>query len=128
MADPVHGVLLTGPELHYTLKAFEVLLRDRRPSPQLAEHLARLQRAYVETDNAAQKACGCGRFADSDGRTGALLPGDVLDTDEAAAILGISAAGVRDLARRGRLPAVQAGGRWLLAAVPVVERAEHRAK
>ena len=128
MPDALHGVVLTGPELHYTLRAFEVLLRDRRPSPQLAEHLARLQAAYAESHSAAQNACGCGRFEASGGHPDRLLPGDVLASDEAAAVLGISAAGARDLARRGRLPAVRAGGRWLFQASAVVARAEHRAR
>ncbi|MCV7005659.1 helix-turn-helix domain-containing protein [Mycobacterium gordonae] len=51
----------------------------------------------------------------------------MLDTGEAAAILGIGPNGVRDLVRRGKLPAHRAGGRLLLPALPVVERAERRA-
>lgn len=52
---------------------------------------------------------------------------DLVDTAEAAAILGISPGGVRYLADVGRLPAHRAGGRWLYPARSVVERAERQA-
>lgn len=127
MAESITGIILSGQEVHYALKAFEVLLRDRRPSPQLAEFLARLQRAYVESDVHRRNACGDVRLSDPDGTPRGFLAGDVLDVAEAAKVLGIGAAGVRDLARRGRLPAVRAGRRWLLHAGSVVARAERQA-
>lgn len=39
---------------------------------------------------------------------------DLVDTVEAAAVLGCTPSNVRDLARRGALPAHRTGGRWLL--------------
>ncbi|TWS29008.1 helix-turn-helix domain-containing protein [Tsukamurella conjunctivitidis] len=58
---------------------------------------------------------------------GSALPHDLLTTAEAAAILGIGAAGVRQLGRRGTLTGYRVGGRWLFAAADVVRRAERRA-
>ena len=52
---------------------------------------------------------------------------DLVSTSEAARILGISAHGVRDLVRRGQLPAHNTGTRWLLPARLVVARAERQA-
>lgn len=39
---------------------------------------------------------------------------DLLSTAQAAAVLGCTPGNVRDLARRGALPAHRAGGRWLV--------------
>ena len=125
--DLVNGIILSRQEVSYTLRAFEVLLRNRRPSPQLAEFLARLARSAAASDVGREKPYGGVSLGDNDHDPAGWLPGDVLDTDEAAAVLGISPAGVRDLARRGRLPAKRAGKRWLLAAAPVVARAERNA-
>lgn len=50
-------------------------------------------------------------------------PTDVVDTTEAAAILGITANGVRDLVRRGTIPGIRDGRRWLYPAAAVNERA-----
>ena len=58
---------------------------------------------------------------------GPALSHDLIGTAEAAAILGIGTAGVRQLGRRGTLTGYRAGGRWLFAAADVVRRAERRA-
>ena len=52
---------------------------------------------------------------------------DLVDTREAGQLLGISAAGVRQLIRRGQLTAYQLNGRWVVAAADVAARAERRA-
>lgn len=52
---------------------------------------------------------------------------DLVDTAQAASILGITPNGVRYLADAGRIPAHRAGGRWLYPARAVVERAERQA-
>lgn len=52
---------------------------------------------------------------------------DLVDTAEAAAILGVTPGGVRYLAAAGRIPAHRAGGRWLYPARAVVDRAERQA-
>lgn len=125
--DLVSGIMLSRQEVSYTLRAFEVLLRDRRPSPQLADFLARLARSAAVSDVEPQKAYEDVSLGGNGRDPAGWLPGDVLDTDEAAAVLGISPAGVRDLARRGRIPAKRAGKRWLLLAAAVVARAERNA-
>lgn len=48
----------------------------------------------------------------------------ITSPNEAARILGISANGVRDLARRGVLPARRSGGRWFISTTGVMARAE----
>lgn len=127
MAEPVVGVLLSTREVQYVLAAFEVLLRGRRPSPTLADFIARLGRSAAAADVEHGKTCGGASLTGHGRDAETWLAGDVLDSDEAAAVLGITPAGVRDLARRGRLPAKRAGGRWVLHAASVVKRAEARA-
>ena len=51
----------------------------------------------------------------------------LIDSRQAAAIVGISPNGIRDLARRGTLPARRAGGRWLFDAAALEFYAEQRA-
>ncbi|WP_197415736.1 helix-turn-helix domain-containing protein [Mycobacterium sp. IS-1742] len=50
-----------------------------------------------------------------------------LSADEAAAVLGITPNGVRDLRRRGRLPAERVNGRWRFIAANVEARARNGA-
>lgn len=61
----------------------------------------------------------------SDSRHTALY--DLVDSAEAATILGCKPANVRDLARRGRLPRHRAGRGWVYPAASVVALAEKRA-
>ncbi|MFH5231015.1 helix-turn-helix domain-containing protein [Antrihabitans spumae] len=51
---------------------------------------------------------------------------DLLDSNEVARILGCSPSNARDLARRGTLPAVRTGGRWLFEADVVRVRVHRR--
>jgi excisionase family DNA binding protein len=124
----VSGVLLSPEDARFAVEAFAALLRDRRPSAQLADFVERLRN---RTDAAAGVS---GRGAGEHARNVALqsdsqhrAPYDVLDSAEVAAIVGISPNGVRDLARRGRLPARRAGRRWLFPAPAVIAYAERRA-
>ncbi|GFG62804.1 hypothetical protein MKUB_29140 [Mycobacterium kubicae] len=50
-----------------------------------------------------------------------------MGTGQAARLLGISANGVRDLARRGRLPASRTGTRWQFDAAAVTAFSQRRA-
>lgn len=50
---------------------------------------------------------------------------DLLDTATAARLLGCTTGNVRDLARRGTLPAHRTGGRWLLEADAVHRHVQH---
>lgn len=115
-------------KVQFSADAFAALLRDRRPSAQLADHV---QWFRAHADAGADVAR---RITDANARRIAAQTDspeyaayDVLDTAEAAAIVGISPGGVRDLARRGRLAAHRAGGRWLYPAASVVAYAELRA-
>ena len=129
MIEPVAGVMLgvdDATELLRVIAAYEQVLAEtnRQASPRLRavrDHLSRAA-SRVPTSN-----------THADARKQALQPDsgvdhahELLDTAQSAAILGITADAVRDLARRRRLPARKVGGRWLLAAGPVLERAERR--
>lgn len=50
-----------------------------------------------------------------------------IDSRQAAAVLGISPSGVRDLARRGRLVSRKAGGRWVYSLADAERIAAERA-
>lgn len=124
----VRGVLLSPDDARFAVEAFAALLRDRRPSAQLADFIERLQ---ARTDAATGVS---GRGTGDHARNIAAQPGspdylpyDVLTSAEVAAIVGVSPNGARDLARRGRLAAHRAGGRWLYPAAAVVAYAERRA-
>lgn len=124
----VRGVLLSPDDARFAVDAFTALLRDRRPSAQLEDFVDRLRR---QTDAAADVP---GRITDAGVRNVAPQQDspqyalyDLLDTTEAAAIVGVTGGGVRDLARRGRIAAHRAGGRWLYPAAAVVAYAEQRA-
>ncbi|WP_018599662.1 helix-turn-helix domain-containing protein [Mycobacterium sp. 155] len=128
------GVLLTVDDAVYALAAFEALLTDRHASPRLERFINALRKSVARTAKTGDLTSVSGVDARNTGVPEHNEPNpcrvtayDLLDTTEAAAILGITPNAVRDLARRGRLPARRAGSRWLYPAGPVVERAERRA-
>ncbi|MFN6549497.1 helix-turn-helix domain-containing protein [Mycolicibacterium septicum] len=98
-----------------------------RPSEQLVALRTKLAKACASASDSTPDTCADIRTvgAQQDSQHTALY--DLVDTDEAARILGCTPANVRDLARRGRLPAHRAGRGWLYPAASVVARAEHRA-
>jgi len=123
------GVLLDPTEADYLVRALELLaelLRENRstPTPRL-DHLTRQMRRTVDSLASAQGNRKGGVTFELE--AGQAAPYDLVDTSEAARILGITPAGVRYLADKGRLPAHRAGGRWLYPALAVVERAERQA-
>ncbi|WP_433613781.1 helix-turn-helix domain-containing protein [Prescottella agglutinans] len=69
------------------------------------------------------RAGGGARKLAGQSRAASLLGHEFVDTVTAASILGCSPGNVRDLARRGTLPARQVGGRWLVSADAVHARA-----
>lgn len=98
-----------------------------RPSEQLVAFRSKLAKACASASDS-------GRNTDVDVRTvGAQQDSahialyDLVDSGEAARILGCTPANVRDLARRGRLPAHRAGRGWLYPAAAVVARSERQA-
>jgi hypothetical protein len=125
-------VLLDSNDAAYIAEAlarfFSVLTEHgSRPSQQLAEAQAKLRKAAASASDSRTDASGCVRIVG--GQQGSLHAGeyDLVDSVQAARILGCTAANVRDLGRRGRLPAHRAGGRWLYPASAVVSRAEEQA-
>lgn len=125
-------VLLDSNEARYVAEAlarFLVVLGEHglRASPTLLDAEARLRKAAVgasdSTRSASGGASGVGGHLSSS-HSGVY---DLVDSVEAAAILGCTPANVRDLARRGRLPAHRAGRGWVYPAQAVAERAERQA-
>ncbi len=115
-----HAVLITpatAQTLVAALRAMEQLYRTRgaRLTPALRSIVAQLDEAAAPAESPT------GAPTDVDASTpvprGAWLPlsaHDLLTADEAADLLGCTPNNVRDLARRGALPAHRSGGRWLL--------------
>jgi Helix-turn-helix domain len=125
--EAVAGVLLAPDDAQYVLDAFDSLLIDRRPSAQLADFIARFRRTAVKSGvSSAKTGVDASKFGIQQD-SAHHAPYDVLDSGQAAAIIGITASGVRDLARRKAIPAHRAGGRWLYPAPAVVAYAERRA-
>jgi hypothetical protein len=128
MIERVAGTLLSPEDAEYVANAL-LLLRDlltrngSRPTGRLDAVTDRLRRTTgVKAQNASPNARIVGAQTDS---------GDdswhaTIDTSQAARILGISGNGVRDLSRRGRLPARRVGGRWVYPVEAVMRRAERR--
>jgi hypothetical protein len=127
MPEPVAGVLLTPDECSYALAAFGVLLRDRHPSARLRAFIDKLAKSVADAGVSGRNAdVDASRVVSQDG-SGEPARYDLVDTREAATVLGCTPNGVRDLCRRGSLPSFRAGGRWLLPAASVIQRAERKA-
>lgn len=128
MIERVNGVLLEAPDARYLLDALDALLQGgRRPSPRLADFIARLRRSAENLTPAQDISCAGVRRVDLRRDSEHIALYDLVDSAEAAAILGCTSANVRDLARRGRLPRHRAGRGWVYPARSVVELAEKRA-
>lgn len=129
MIEKVSGVLLDAADADYLARAlalFEEVLAKQgsRPSPRLVDLERRLSRASSDATRSTTGGyvSGAKDSADRD----ALSAYEFVDTERAANILGCTPGNVRDLARRGRLPAIRSGGRWLYPAAAVVARAERQ--
>ena len=148
MIRPERGwLILDRSEVDYVARALDhlgQLMAERRdehgnptpsqPSARLTALTAKLHRA-VDSLPVDEPAADRAERAESSAQ-----PSDVralqrdsvhggrheLGTGEAARALGLSASGVRDLARRGRLPARHTGTRWVYPASAVHAEAEHR--
>lgn len=127
--EKVSGVLLDASDADYLARAMKLLAallakQDSRPSPRLVDLERRLSRASSDATRSTTGGyvSGAKDSADRD----ALSAYEFVDTERAANILGCTPGNVRDLARRGRLPAIRSGGRWLYPAAAVVARAERQ--
>lgn len=127
MIESVRGVLLGAEDARFLVDALDALLVDRRPSPRLADVIARLRRTAGKLASAQENTDAGARTFGAQQDSGHTAAYDLVDTGEAAAILGCTPANVRDLARRGRLPAHRAGRGWVYPARSVEVLAEQRA-
>lgn len=150
---PPGAVILDPAEVDYVARALEhfaVVMAGRRdtdgnptpstPSPKLVVLTAKLRRAAGDSADALtlgelaadvdgppelsvrpSDACAPQRDSMHAG------PHDDIGTGDAARALGITASAVRDLARRGRLPARHTGTRWVYPAAAVDAEAKRRA-
>jgi excisionase family DNA binding protein len=120
------GVLLEVSEVAVLVATIEDLCRrtGRQPTGRLGPLITKLRRAAAESDDSGTKTV---RPLGAPANPAQNCTYDLVSTSEAARILGISAHGVRDLVRRGQLPAHNTGTRWLLPARLVVARAERQA-
>lgn len=122
-----HGVYLTVDDAGYLADALDHVCRTAHPSARLADLARRLRKSCAALTPTQEIGRNHLRDVQSELDVSDHRAYDLLDTDEAARLLGCSAANVRDLVRRGRLPGHRAGNRWLLPARVVVERAERQA-
>jgi excisionase family DNA binding protein len=122
-----HGLYLTVDDAAYLAEFLDHVCRNMHPSPRLADFARRLKKSCAALTPAQENRRNHLRGVHSEPDMSEHRAYDLVDTDEAARLLGCSAANVRDLVRRGRLPAQRAGNRWLLPARVVIERAERKA-
>lgn len=128
MIERISGVLIDEGDVDFLIRMFE----------QLPKHGIRVVGALAEFESKLRKACAHARHSDRDTLpdvrkvdsqpdSGHVALYDLVDSAEAARILGCTAANVRDLARRGRIPRHRAGRGWVYPAASVVALAEKRA-
>ena len=128
MIRQVSGVMLDPESADFLVRALELLAETYRgrgiaPSAKLIEVTEQLRSGA--NAGATQAISGTrSRFVD-----GQDIPTHdhwhaILNSRQAADILGITPNGARDLARRRTLPARRAGREWLFDATAVIRRAE----
>jgi excisionase family DNA binding protein len=124
--EQVAGVLLEPADAEYLLSALDALLANQRPSAQLSAFIDRLRKSAEKLAPTAENAAVGGRMLGLQHDSAHTATYDLVDTREAAAILGCKARNVRDLGDRGVLPRHRAGGRWLFPIAAVEARAARR--
>lgn len=120
----IDGVLLSPADAGYLAEAldlFETLARQfgSRPTPQLLA----LRSALAAAAGASRSAAAASDFRAAGVGGASSERASYIDTNEAGRILGCTPGNARDLARRGTIPGIRAGGRWLLDAAAVHARA-----
>ena len=127
----VNGVLLDEADTRLVVDVLGYLGRvatenGRRPTPKVEALRRCLQSAYASV---SARTVSDGASLSGPTRPRLLPEGyELVDTAQAARLLGTTADTVRYHARRGSLPAQRAGGRWLLDAAAVAAIAEQRAR
>lgn len=119
----VHGLLLDDDTAAFLAAALRQLItsldaQHKRPVPRVFELARQLTYSATSSGNTTTQWSGTAALA--------VSTTNLLDTDTAATLLDCTAENVRALCRRGSLPAQRAGGRWLIPADAVHERAAHR--
>lgn len=128
MPELVAGVLLSPDEARYAVAAFDALLGDgRRATPRLAAFIDKLRKSGAPRQVSGALSGADARVVAPELDSLHATVYDLVDSSEAARILGITNSGVRDLCRRGALPGRRAGGRWVIPVAAVVARAERQA-
>jgi excisionase family DNA binding protein len=118
------GVLLTEDDARQLLTIAQQASQIRKPSTLCEDAIRRLARALPKADADARST---GARVQNGTTKPEYAPYDLVDTRQAAKLLRITPNGVRDLVRRGELAAHRSGGRWLLPAHLVTERADRKA-
>lgn len=121
------GVHLSTQEVRLLLAVLESACRVAKPDARALHVIDKLRGIMRQTDAAARNVLRSRANHGGDAHSSHYAQFDLVDTAEAGRLLGISAAGVRDLVYRRQLPGHRAGGRWLLPAASVIERAEWQA-
>ncbi len=97
-----------------------------RPSEQLSAMRVKLAKACANASDASKDTSVDVSKVGAQWDSAHTAAYDLVDSNEAARILGCTPANVRDLARRGRLPRHRAGGRWVYPARSVEQLAARR--
>ncbi|WP_404314351.1 helix-turn-helix domain-containing protein [Prescottella equi] len=125
MTDPVRvaGVILDDDTVAFLAATLRVLIRvldeqSRRPVPRVFS----LERQLTCSANSSVP----GTTQHGGQVVRAISTPKQLDTDTAAAVLGCTPENVRALCRRGSLQGQRIGGRWVISADAVHERAAER--
>lgn len=118
------GVHLSVADVRVLLDVLDAAAVHADPGPRAAHVIRQLRKSVERLTHTTRNAQSSVTFDPESVQHAAY---DLVDTAEAAAILGITPGGVRYLADAGRIPAHRAGGRWLYPARAVVHRAERQA-
>lgn len=120
------GVLLDMSEAAVLVATIDDLCRraGRQPTGRLGPLITKLRRAVAQTGDSATKTA---RLFGTVANPAEDCTYELVTTGDAARILGCTPNNVRDLRRRGQLPALHTGTRWLYPARLVIDRAERRA-
>lgn len=139
MITTLRGVFLDPGHAEYLARAldeFFKLMKAQRdtngnpapstPVPRLVDVAARLRKASQDANRSVGTVSTTDRFQHDRDDSGQPVLHE-LGTGDAARVLGVSPGAVRDLARRGRIPARYTGTRWRFDAGAVEARAQRQA-
>lgn len=127
-----HGLFVTVEDALFIADRLDKLCAGKDTAPARLAHVSKRLRQACAALTPSQEKTGSDRRKHLRGVPFDPEPGDyerydVVETGEAAQLLGCSAANIRDLIRRDRLPARRAGNRWLVSSSAVLELAQRKA-